>query len=1229
VSNKFKVNYAETYSQLQELLNQRILVLDGAMGTMIQRYKPSESDYRGQQFLNWHKDVKGNNDLLSLTRPDIIKNIHLEYLEAGADIIETNTFSSTSIAMSDYDMEAYVKELNIASASLAFEATQEYNKINPNKPRFVAGAIGPLNRTLSLSPDVNDPGFRSVTWDQVVNAYYEQIEALVEGGVHILLVETVFDTLNAKAAIYAIAQFCRKNGNLQIPIMISGTIVDMSGRTLSGQTTEAFWTSLSHTKNLLSIGLNCSLGADQMREYIRSLSKVASCYTSLYPNAGLPNAFGGYDETASQMSAVIEDYAKVGFVNIVGGCCGTTPEHIKTISQCVSALNPRKKAEPLPFLTLSGLEPITLTPETNFVNVGERTNVTGSRKFARLITQEKYDEALEVARDQVEGGAQVLDINLDEGMLDSAAVMTKFVNLMAAEPDIAKLPFMIDSSKWEVIEAGLKCLQGKGIVNSISLKEGEEAFIEHAQKVLDYGAAVIVMAFDETGQADNYERRIQICQRAYDILTQKVGFPPQNIIFDPNILTVATGMEEHNNYAVDYINSVKWIKENLPFAKVSGGVSNVSFSFRGNDHVREAIHASFLYHAIQNGMDMGIVNAGQLAIYESIEPELLKAVEDVLFNRTSESTENLINLAENYKSTEKQEEKTEEWRLGSVEDRLTHALVKGITDYIDVDVEEMRLTLERPLDVIEGPLMKGMNVVGDLFGAGKMFLPQVVKSARVMKKAVAFLTPYIEAEKLKNPTNKPKGKVLMATVKGDVHDIGKNIVGVVLGCNNYEIIDLGVMVSTSKILEEAINHNVDIIGLSGLITPSLDEMVGVAKEMQRKGFNKPLLIGGATTSKTHTAVKIQPHYSNAPTIHVLDASRCVPVVQKLLSDDVADFRIDIDKQYQDIREKFEKNNLHKEYLSLVEARENKYPFNVETPIAKPNKLGFTLYNNYPLEEIRQFIDWTPFFIAWELHGKYPAIFEDELVGQQARQLFDDANLMLDKWVNKKLVDPKAVFALYPANSNGAEDVEVYTDESKSEILTTFRFLRQQGKKSQGIPNICLSDYIAPKSSGLTDYLGCFVVSTGQGVDKIVKQYEDNQDDYSAIMAKALADRLAEAFTELLHQKVRMQYWGYAKDESLTNLELIQEKFQGIRPAPGYPACPDHAEKGKIFDLLQAELYTKVSLTENFAMYPAASVCGFYFAHPNSKYFPVGEIQDDQLLDLKQRKKKDTFDKVVI
>ncbi len=1205
---------------LQKILRERILVLDGAMGTMIQRHKLTENDFRGERFKDHHSDLKGDNDLLSITKPHIIKDIHRAYLQAGADIIETNTFNSTSIAQSDYKLEKLVYELNYSAAKIAKEAAEEFTKMDPSKPRFVAGALGPTNKTASMSPDVNDPGFRAVTFDQLVEAYKEQVRGLINGGADILLIETVFDTLNCKTAIYAISDYCESN-NLQIPIMISGTIVDQSGRTLSGQTTEAFWISIEHTKNLLSVGLNCSLGAKQMRPFIEELSRIANCFVSIYPNAGLPNEMGEYDETAKEMSLVLKEFAENNFFNLVGGCCGTTPDHIKAIAKVAANYQPRKIPDIKPYLRLSGLEPLVIRPETNFVNVGERTNITGSKKFEKLILAGDYESALAVAREQVEGGAQVLDINMDEGLLDSEEAMKKFINLLQAEPDIAKLPIMIDSSKWTVIENGLKCLQGKGIVNSISLKEGEEIFKDHAKKVLKYGAAVIVMAFDEKGQGDTLERRIHICKRAYKILTEEVGFAPQDIIFDPNILTIGTGIEEHNNYAIDYIETVRWIKQNLPLAKISGGVSNISFSFRGNNVVREAMHSAFLYHAIKAGMDMGIVNAGQLEVYEEIPKDLLILIEDVLFNRRSDSTERLVEFADSVKQKGKEIIKEDEWRKESVHERLKHALIKGIVDFIETDTEEARKKFKKPLDVIEGPLMEGMNVVGDLFGAGKMFLPQVVKSARVMKKAVAYLIPYIEEEKIASNDIREAGKVLMATVKGDVHDIGKNIVGVVLGCNNYTVIDLGVMVSADKILQTAIDEKVDVIGVSGLITPSLDEMVHIAKEMERRGFRLPLLIGGATTSRIHTAVKIAPNYSGT-TVHVLDASRSVPVVSNLINPDInikSNFENEIKKEYQRVREDHQKKKAFKNFISIDDARRNKLIIDWSNEkLFIPNMTGLTILKDFPLKTLREYIDWTPFFSTWELKGKYPTIFENEKYGEEAKKIFNDANKLLDEIINNNLLAANGVCGIFPANSEG-DDIEVYSDIKRKGVKSVLHTLRSQADKSDNVPNLALADFIAPKNSGKEDYIGAFAVTTGIGINELVKKYENDHDDYSAIMVKAIADRLAEAFAECLHELVRKEYWGYEVNENFSKDELIKEKYQGIRPAPGYPAQPDHSEKLIIFDLLEAEKNTDIVLTESLAMSPAASVSGLYFSHRESKYFNVGKIGKDQVIDYHKRK----------
>ncbi|WP_121808146.1 methionine synthase [Mucilaginibacter kameinonensis] len=1215
---------------IRKELQKRILVIDGAMGTMIQRYQLTEKDFRGERFRDHKSDLQGNNDLLNITRPDIIKAIHAEYLDAGADIIETNTFSTQVISLADYHLEELAYELSYEGARIAREVADEYTQRNPEKPRFVAGAIGPTNRTASLSPDVNDPGYRAVTFDDLADAYYDQVRGLVDGGSHLLLVETIFDTLNAKAALFAIKRYedeCKAAGK-DFPafgnsggIMISGTITDASGRTLSGQTVEAFWNSISHA-NLLSVGLNCALGAREMRPHLAELSEKAGVYISAYPNAGLPNEFGQYDETPHETAHQVDDFIKAGLVNIVGGCCGTTPDHIKCIADKAASFPPRPIPQIEPDMRLSGLESVTIKPESIFVNVGERTNITGSPKFSKLILAEDYEAALSVALQQVEGGAQVIDINMDEGMIDSEAVMTKFLNLVASEPDIAKLPIMIDSSKWTVIEAGLKCVQGKGIVNSISLKEGEEKFKEQARKILSYGAATVVMAFDEVGQADSLERRIEICKRSYDILVNEVGFPPQDIIFDPNILTVATGLEEHNNYAVDFIEATRWIKQNLPHAKVSGGVSNISFSFRGNNTVREAMHSAFLYHAIKAGMDMGIVNAGMLEVYEQIPKNLLELVEDVLLNRRQDATERLVEFADTIKSKGKEVVRDEEWRKGTVQERLSHSLVKGIVEYLDNDVEEARQAYARPLEVIEGPLMDGMNVVGDLFGAGKMFLPQVVKSARVMKKAVAYLLPFIEEEKKNNANADQRanaGKVLMATVKGDVHDIGKNIVGVVLACNNFEVIDLGVMVPAQRIIEEAKKQNVDIIGLSGLITPSLDEMVHFAKEMERENFTIPLIVGGATTSRIHAAVKIAPQYSGAA-IHVLDASRSVTVCSSLMSKDNRDAYIQgIKDEYAKAREAHANKKSDKRFVTIEEARAGKFQISLDGDVApKPAFTGTKVIENYPLEELLPYIDWTPFFHTWELRGSYPKIFEDKYVGDEAKKLFDDAQVLMKRVVDEKLFTAKGVIGFWPANAVG-DDIELYTDESRTTVLNRIHTLRQQAEKVKNDPYYALSDFIAPKESGVPDYFGGFAVTTGLGCDELVAEFERDHDDYNSIMAKALADRLAEAFAEKMHELVRKEYWGYAKGEQLSNQELIKEEYQGIRPAPGYPACPDHTEKTTLFELLKAEDNANMHLTESLAMLPAASVSGFYFAHPQARYFGLGKISKDQVEDYAVRK----------
>ena len=1203
---------------IQDILKQRILVIDGAMGTMIQQYQLEEADYRGERFEDWPSDIKGNNDILSITRPDVVEAIHRAYLEAGADIIETNTFSGTRIAQADYGMEAYAYEINLEAAKIAKKAAEAVTADQPSRPRYVAGAIGPTNRTASISPDVNDPGYRAVTFDELCDAYYEQAKGLLDGGADLFLIETVFDTLNAKAALFAIDRLHEDAGRA-LPIMVSGTITDASGRTLSGQTAEAFWISVSHIP-LLSVGLNCALGAEEMRPHVEALSNIANCFISAYPNAGLPNEFGEYDQEPEEMRNYIREFAESGFVNIIGGCCGTTPEHIQLLAEAVADLSPREVPSPPAYTYLSGLEPLFIRPETNFVNVGERTNVTGSRKFARLIKSGAYDEALSVARHQVEGGAQIIDVNMDEGLLDSEQAMKDFLNLLMAEPDIAKLPVMIDSSKFSVIEAGLKCVQGKCIVNSISLKEGEAAFIEQARKVRRYGAAAVVMAFDEQGQADTTERKVDICERAYRILTQQVGFRPQDIIFDPNIFAVATGIEAHNDYAVNFIEATRQIKERCPGAMVSGGVSNISFSFRGNNVVREAMHSAFLYHAIRAGMDMGIVNAGMIEVYDDIPKDLLERVEDVLFNRREDATERLTEFAESVKGDGGRTiKKDDSWRELDLEPRITHALVRGITDHIEADVEEARQKLPAPLNVIEGPLMDGMNVVGDLFGEGKMFLPQVVKSARVMKKAVAYLTPYIEAQKA-DGEDSAKGKILLATVKGDVHDIGKNIVGVVLGCNNYEIIDMGVMVPADKILAKAKEVGADIIGLSGLITPSLDEMVHVAKEMERQGFTTPLLIGGATTSKTHTAVKVEPQYSG-PVIHVLDASRSVSVVSSLLSeeeDQRSNYVLDIRKEYERVRELRGNRKSNKKYHTLKKARAQQLGLDWDQPAPVPKQLGIQVFDDYSIEELTAYIDWTPFFTSWQLKGKFPAILEDEVVGTEAQKLYNDARSMLRQIIDEEWLQAKAIFGLFPANRTDAETVTVYTDENREETKAVFQFLRQQRQKAPGQPNLSLSDYIRPAEQG-PDYIGAFAVTAGVGIESHVRRFEAEHDDYRAILLKALADRLAEAMAERLHQRVRQEFWGYAPEECLDNKALIAEKYNGIRPAPGYPACPEHTEKGTLWQLLQVEERIGISLTESYAMYPAASVSGYYFAHPASKYFGLGRVSKDQVEDYARRK----------
>lgn len=1199
---------------LQQSIQERILILDGAMGTMIQGYKLEEEDYRGERLATHPQDLKGNNDLLSLTRPEVIEAIHTAYLDVGADIIETNTFNATAISQADYSLENLVYELNKEGAALARIACDKKTAETPHKPRFVAGVLGPTSRTCSISPDVNRPEYRNVTFDELVENYTLATQGLIDGGTDIILIETVFDTLNCRAAIFAVRKYFREN-NIELPIMISGTITDASGRTLSGQTTEAFYNSVSHAKPI-SIGLNCALGATQLRPYVEELSRVAECNVSAHPNAGLPNEFGAYDQTPEEMAEIVQEFAQSGFVNIIGGCCGTSPEHIKAIAEAVADIKPRIIPQIAPALRLSGLEPFTVDENALFVNVGERTNVTGSAKFRRLIKEENFEEALQVARDQVENGAQIIDINMDEGMLDSEAAMITFLNLIGSEPEISRVPIMLDSSKWEIIEAGLKRIQGKGVVNSISLKEGEAEFIEKAHLCMEYGAAVVVMAFDETGQADTAERKREIVKRSYDILVG-IGFPPQDIIFDPNVFAVATGIDEHNNYGVDFIEACAYIKQHLPHAHSSGGISNVSFSFRGNNPVREAIHAVFLYHAIKAGLTMGIVNAGQLEIYEEVPKQLRERVEDVILNRRDDATDRLLEIAEEYRGDGSQKQKEDEaWRELPVNKRLEHALVKGITTYIIDDTEEARLAADRPIEVIEGPLMDGMNVVGDLFGQGKMFLPQVVKSARVMKQSVAHLIPFIEEEKDAN--TQAKGKILMATVKGDVHDIGKNIVGVVLQCNNFEVVDLGVMVPADQILAKAKEHNVNIIGLSGLITPSLDEMVHVAKEMQRLDFQVPLMIGGATTSKAHTAVKIDPQFNNAPVVYVADASRSVNIASNLMNPTQREtLQAKLNDEYDKVRERNANRGKRTKLLSYNDAVENGFKENWDQyQPPKPKLLGTQTFADYPLEELVERIDWTPFFISWELAGKYPNILEDKVVGEQATQLFNDAKAMLQQIIEEKWLTAKAVIGFWPANRINADDIELFNESGES--LAQLHHLRQQTDKANDQPNFCISDYVAPKGTQ-ADYVGGFVVTAGIGLDAKVAEFEAQHDDYNAILLKVLADRLAEAFAERMHEKVRTEYWGYASNESLSNEELIKEKYTGIRPAPGYPACPDHTEKATLFKLLDAEKETGVTLTEHYAMFPTAAVSGWYFSHPDSRYFAIGKLNRDQIEDYAQRK----------
>ena len=1208
-------------ASLDALLQQRILVLDGAMGTMIQQRKLDEAAFRGERFKDWKKDLKGHNDLLNVTQPAVIEDIHRQYLEAGADIIETNTFNSQAISLADYQMESLGYELSKAGAECAKRAVARVCGAQPGRLCFVAGAIGPTTKTASISTDVNNAGARGTSYDELVRAYYDQTRGLLDGGADILLVETIFDTLNAKAAFFAIETLFAER-QLRVPLMASVTFIQAgSNRGVTGQTVEAFWNSISHVP-LLSVGMNCALGPKEMRPLIEELAQVAPIYISSHPNAGLPNPLlpTGFPETPESLAPQLQEWARNGWLNIVGGCCGTTPAHIKLIAEAVRGLKPHVPATVEPYTRLSGLEAVTIRPESNFVNIGERTNVTGSPVFAKFILAGDYDAALSVARQQVEGGAQIIDVNMDEGMLDSRAAMEKFLRLVASEPDICKIPIMVDSSKWEVLETGLKNIQGKPIVNSISLKEGEAKFLEQAKLVHRYGAAVTVMAFDERGQADTYERKIEVCERAYRLLTERIGFPAQDIIFDPNILTVATGIEEHNNFAVNFFEATRWIKQHLPLVKVSGGVSNISFSFRGNNRVREAMHAAFLYHAIKAGLDMGIVNAGQLEVYEEIPKDLLELVEDVLLNRRADATERLVGFAETVKQQGKVAVKDDEWRTGTVEERLSHALVKGVTDYIEQDIEEARQKYAKPLHVIEGPLMAGMNIVGDLFGSGKMFLPQVVKSARVMKKAVAYLMPFMEAEKQKLGASNSNGKILLATVKGDVHDIGKNIVGVVLGCNNYEVIDLGVMVPCEQILAAAREHGVTIIGLSGLITPSLDEMAHVARELTREGFDLPLLIGGATTSKAHTAVKIAPGYDHS-VVHVLDASRAVGVVGNLVNADLrTDFAKKVRADYDQIRQIHQERG-SKSLWTLAQARANRFPTKwAEVDIPVPTFTGVKVVPKQPLDQLVSYIDWSPFFHTWELRGRYPAILEDPVVGSRARELYDDALTLLRKVVEQQLFIANGVYGFFPANTQG-DDIEIYADDRRTTVVASFHTLRQQSEKPQGQYSFALADFVAPKESGRADYIGAFAVTTGVGVDVLCREFERDHDDYNSIMAKALADRLAEAFAEYLHKQVR-EAWGYGKGEVLSSEDLIREKYRGIRPAPGYPACPDHTEKRLLFDLLSAEQHTGITLTESFAMWPAASVSGLYFAHPEARYFAVGKIGKDQVEDYAHRKGMD-------
>ena len=1202
--------------KLEDTLRQRIMILDGAMGTMIQSHKLSEEDFRGEKFASHDSELKGNNDLLSITQSKLIQSIHRSFLNAGADIIETNSFNSTSISMADYRMEELAYELNFTAAKIAREVADEKEKFDSRDFRYVAGVLGPTNRTASISPDVNDPGFRNISFDELVEAYTTSLSGLINGGADLILVETVFDTLNCKAALFAVESYFQKN-SIQLPVMVSGTITDASGRTLSGQTTESFWNSIASYKPF-SVGLNCALGVTQLREYVEELSRVAGTRVSTWPNAGLPNELGEYDDSPEFMASHLCEFATSGFVNIVGGCCGTTPEHIQAIAATLSSIAPRKIPEVQKRCRLSGLEPLNIGEETGFVNIGERTNVAGSARFSKLILQGEYEKAVQIALQQVQNGAQIIDINMDEGMLDSVEAMSTFLKLLASEPEICRVPFMIDSSKWEVIESGLKCVQGKPIVNSISLKEGEEAFIEQARLVKQYGASVLVMAFDETGQAETAEKKLEVCTRAYEILTKKVGFEPTDIIFDPNIFAVATGIDEHNDYANAFFESVRLIKKQLPGALVSGGVSNVSFSFRGNNGIREFMHSAFLYHAIENGMDMGIVNAGQLAVYDDIPKDVLEKVEDVLLNRKDGATEKLLEIASEVKGMKKAKGDDLSWRENSVEERISYALVNGVSEFIVEDAEEARLELKEPIKVIEGPLMDGMNVVGDLFGSGKMFLPQVVKSARVMKTAVAHLTPFIEAQKDGSGLGE-KGKILMATVKGDVHDIGKNIVGVVLQCNNFEVIDLGVMVSSAEIINQAKKHGVQVIGLSGLITPSLDEMVFVAKEMERIGLQVPLLIGGATTSKVHTAIKISPEYAG-PTVYVKDASRSVNVMNNVTNEDLkGGFFKEIRNEYQEIRVRREKKESSTNILSLDSARANKPVYQIsDKVIHKPNFIGIKTFENYPIQDVVERIDWTPFFSTWEMRGTYPKILTDPSMGEQAKKLYEDAQRILQNIIENKELQMSGVFGIFPANSVG-DDVEIYSDKNKLDTLEVVHFLRQQLDKKNNTHNFCLADFIAMKEEKVDDYIGAFAVTAGHGIDALVEKYESNHDDYNSILIKAIADRLAEAFAERLHERVRKEFWGFSPEENFNNESLIKESYIGVRPAPGYPACPDHSEKRILFKLLDVEQNTKMKLTENCAIYPAASVAGFYFASPHSQYFGIGKIGRDQVEDYAKRK----------